>query len=152
MISPSVVSGAPLGVTVGSRTSLEGALLIQRLEGSRSHRSLCILYRPEGVHWVLERTELSRIRLSIGRMERRSVCAGVDLLAGESAMRGALVKEDKESAYAPKQDRRPRMGIELHAARRSGCGGERSSSCAAESRSTTCMVPPQTGQFQTERI
>src|SRR5258708_7826610 len=44
------------------------------------------------------------------------------------------------------------MRIRVHAAHRSGCGGERSRSCAAESRSTTRIVPPQTGQFQSERV
>ncbi len=72
---------------------------------------------------------------------------GADLAAGEAAVREPLVKRDEESAYALKHDRRRRMGIELHAAFRSGRGGERSRSWAAERRSTTCMVPPQAGQF-----
>src|SRR5580704_15187422 len=42
------------------------------------------------------------------------------------------------------------MWIELHAGHWPGRGGERSRSCAAESRSTTRMVAPQTGQFQSE--
>src|SRR5271156_4875623 len=68
---------------------------------------------------------------------------------GEAGMRGVLAGRDKGSACAPKHGQRSRVWIELHAAHRSGGGGERSRSCAAESRSTTCMVPPQTGQFQT---
>src|ERR1035437_6317879 len=44
------------------------------------------------------------------------------------------------------------MGTEDHQAHRSGLGGERSRSCAADNRSTTCMVPPQTGQFQSEWV
>ena len=45
-----------------------------------------------------------------------------------------------------------RMLIAIHTAYRFGCGGERSRSCAAESRSTRCMAPPQTGQFQRECV
>ena len=42
---------------------------------------------------------------------------------------------------------RERSGLELlsHAAHKWVRGGERGSSCAAVSRSTTCMVPPQAG-------
>jgi hypothetical protein len=48
----------------------------------------------------------------------------------------------------PERDQKSRMRIEVHAAHRSGLGGERSRSCAAASRSTTCIVPPHAGQFQ----
>ena len=43
-----------------------------------------------------------------------------------------------------------RWGERGHAARRRFCGGERSSSSAAEIRSTMRMVPPQHGQRQVE--
>src|SRR5664279_571839 len=72
---------------------------------------------------------------------------------GQNTIRGdGLLHPTLRSASAPEHGCRTRMFIELHAAHRSGCGGERSRSWAAESRSTTCMVPPQTGQFQRERV
>jgi hypothetical protein len=45
----SAVSGAPRQATVRGCAVLYGALLIQRLEGSRPPGSLCTLNRPE---WV----------------------------------------------------------------------------------------------------
>src|SRR5664280_2905406 len=75
-----------------------------------------------------------------------------DVEVGVADIQGVLAGRDKGSGYAPKHRHRPRMWIELHAGHRCGRGGERSRSCAEESRSTTCIVPPQTGQFQSERV
>ena len=148
----SAVSGAPRDATVRSCMLFDGALLIQRLEGSRPHGSLCTLHRSERVQVDQEQTELGRMRLPEGRMERASGSPRADADAGETDIRGVLAGRAKESACAPKRGQRPRMWIEIHAAHRSGWGGERSRSWAAESRSTTRMVPPQTGQFQSEWV
>ena len=44
------------------------------------------------------------------------------------------------------------LGICAHAAHAVGGGGDRRKSCATESRSTTCMIPPQRGHFHRERL
>ena len=60
--SLSAVSGAPRDATLRIGLLPEGALLIQRLEGSRPHERLCILNGPERVKRAQEQTELSRVR------------------------------------------------------------------------------------------
>ena len=147
--SLSAVSGAPRDATVCGCMLSGGALRIQRLEGSRPHGSLCTLNRSELAQRDRKQTELGGMRLPEGRMERHIGLPRADVGAG---IKGVSTGRCKESADAPKHVQRPRMWIELHAARWSSRGGERSRSCAAESRSTTCMVAPQTGQFQTDWI
>ena len=46
----------------------------------------------------------------------------------------------------------PSLGVSTHAARALRGGGDRRKSCATESRSTTCMIPPQRGHFHSERF
>jgi len=44
------------------------------------------------------------------------------------------------------------LGMCTHAAHAVGGGGDRRKSCATESRSTTCMIPPQRGHFHSGRF
>ena len=46
----------------------------------------------------------------------------------------------------------PSLGVSTHAARALRGGGDRRKSCATESRSTTCMIPPQRGHFHREGL
>jgi hypothetical protein len=68
----------------------DGALLIQRLEGSRPHGSLCTLNGPERVQVDQERPELGRIRLPGSRMEQYCGSARADVVAGETGIRLVL--------------------------------------------------------------
>jgi hypothetical protein len=88
---------------------LNGALLIQRLEGSRPYGSLCTLNRSALVRRDQEEAELGRMRLREGRVEGRSGWLRADLEAGETGIRGVLVDWDNESACAPKHGQRPRI-------------------------------------------
>ena len=90
------------------------------------------------------------IRPAEGGTELRSVAQRRDAVADEIGRGAFLAGWAKGSACAPKHGETPRMRMGVHAAHRSVWGGERSRSWAAESRSTTRMVPPQTGQFQSE--
>jgi hypothetical protein len=51
--------------------ALIGALLIQRLEGSRPHLRLCTLNRSDRVRRFREDAEIGMVCQSAGRMERR---------------------------------------------------------------------------------
>ena len=59
--SLSAVSGAPRQVAVLGCAGLEGALLIQRLEGSRPPGSLCTLNRSEQVQRDQAQAELGSV-------------------------------------------------------------------------------------------
>jgi hypothetical protein len=59
-----------------------GALLIQRLEGSRPHGSLCTFNRSERVQRNQEETELGRVRWREAWMEQESGLARADEKAG----------------------------------------------------------------------
>ena len=130
-----------------------GALLIQRLEGSRPRwekNGLCTLNGSDQGRRGCEGGSIGRSGRVQGRMERdialRRFQVEAATIAG-SAFRG---RWDKGSACVPEHGQRARMGTEIHAAHRPVWGGERSRSCAAESRSTICIFPPQTGQVQSE--
>ena len=110
----------PATATVRSCMVLEGALRIQRLEGSRPHGSLCTLNRSERVQRDQDRLSWAVIRWLKGRMERRCGSPRPDVEAGEAGIQGVLAGRDKGSACAPKHGQRPRMWIEVHAAHRSG--------------------------------
>ena len=60
-VSLSAVSGAPLDGTVRSCMLFDGALRIQRLEGSRPHGSLCTLHGSERVQRDQVETELGEV-------------------------------------------------------------------------------------------
>ena len=119
-ISLSAVSGAPRQVTVRGCAVLEGALLIQRLEGSRPQGSLCTLDRSEQVQRDQAQTELGSVGWLRGRMEQHVASPRPYVDAGEAGIRGVLAGRDKGSACAPKHGQRSRKWIELHAAHRSG--------------------------------
>ena len=53
----------------------------------------------------------------------------------------------RNRAYMLEHGACSRLKLRDHAERLSGWGGERSSSCAAVSRSRTCIEPPQRGHF-----
>ena len=88
--SLSAVSGAPRHATLRSCMLSEGALLIQRLEGSRPHGSLCTLNGPERVQRDQEQTELGRVRWPEGGMEQYDGSARADVEAGETGLRVVL--------------------------------------------------------------
>ena len=71
MICLSAVSGAPRDATLGSGMLPNGALLIQRLEGSRPHGRLCTLNGSELVQRDQDEAELGRNGRPDGGMERR---------------------------------------------------------------------------------
>ena len=107
--SLSAVSGAPRQVAVPGCAVLEGALLIQRLEGSRPPGSLCTLNRSEQVQRDQAQNELGSVGRLKGRMEQRVGSPRPYVDAGEVGMRGVLAGRDKGSACAPKHGQRPRM-------------------------------------------
>jgi hypothetical protein len=90
MVSLSAVSGAPRRATVRSWGSLQGALLIQRLEGSRPHGSLCTLHRSERVQRDQEQADSGWMRWREGRMERRGGSPRADVEGGETGIRGVF--------------------------------------------------------------
>jgi hypothetical protein len=92
MVSLSAVSGAPRRATVRSWGSLQGALLIQRLEGSRPHGSLCTLNGPERVQRDQGQTELSRVQWPGGRMGRRCGSRRADEESREAGIGGVLLR------------------------------------------------------------
>jgi len=69
---------------------LDGALQIQRLEGSRPHGSLCTLNRPERVPRDLGWTELCKFRWPEGRTSRLASSPRADEASGEAGSRGLL--------------------------------------------------------------
>ena len=70
-------------------------------------------------------------------------------LMNEGALRGT---EDTEGVSVPQHGQGSSVGLCTHAARALRGGGDRRKSCATESRSTTCMTPPQRGHFHSERL
>jgi len=59
-------------------------------------------------------------------------------------------KRHRESLCVQKHAANSRLEMWTHAVHRRELGGDLRRSCATESRSTTCMVPPQRGHFGSE--
>lgn len=74
----------------GQVQALRGALLIQRLEGSRPHGSLCTLNRAGRAQRDQEQTELHRMRLPEERMKQRNGSPRPDVEAQKGGIRGIL--------------------------------------------------------------
>src|ERR1035438_7365543 len=86
-ISLSAVSGAPRHATLRSCMLSEGALLIQRLEGSRPHGRLCTLNRSERVRGDQGPAEFGGMCRFGGGMVRWNTAMGCQSRAEEIAGR-----------------------------------------------------------------
>jgi hypothetical protein len=87
----------------------DGALLIQRLEGSRPHGGLCTLNESDRVQKVKTFAVMGIICGFDGRVERRSWVLKHQGVAGKTGGRAVLARCNKGSACAPQHGQRPRI-------------------------------------------
>jgi hypothetical protein len=110
-------------------------------EAALQGAGLCIFYPTRGM-WM------EGVGAAVGDAAGEEAETGDGEVAAEGGPADAMASMRQSCGIAAATCGEIETVLEVHAAHPWTSGGERSSSCAAESRSTTCMVPPQTGQFQ----